>query len=95
MNRKLTRAIRLMKTRFPEAACFAEETLIAHTNGTAGHKFRLSIVRQGICDAGESATVEGAFADLVRDAESPKQEEIERAKAILQGRGYSVAATPN
>jgi len=91
MNPKLSDALVLMKSRVPEAACFAEEVAIHHSNDTQAHHFRLSIVRQGIADAGQDSTIEGAFAKLVQSAEVPKTAEIENAKRILESRGFQVA----
>jgi hypothetical protein len=91
MNPKLSEALALMKSRFPEAACFAEEMAIHHANGSQAHHFRLCIVREGIADAGQCETIEGAFAKLVQSAEVPKTAEIENAKRILESRGFQVA----
>jgi hypothetical protein len=91
MNPKLSDALALMKSRFPEASHFAEERAYLFENGNEDHHFRLSIVRQGIADAGQCETIEGAFAKLIQSAEVPKTAEIENAKRILESRGFQVA----
>jgi hypothetical protein len=89
MNPRLTKALEMMREKFPNAACFTEESL-NHIHGDTMHSFRLSIVNGSVVDAGQGATIEEAFAKLVASSERDRTQEIEKAKRMLESAGFAV-----
>jgi hypothetical protein len=89
MNPHLTKALEMMREKFPDAACFTEESL-NHIHSETMHSFRLSTVKGNIVDAGQGATIEEAFANLVASSERDRTAEIESAKRMLESAGFAV-----
>jgi hypothetical protein len=90
-NPNLISALEMMRDKFPNAACFAEENAGLYSHGGTHHHFRLCVVRNGVCDAGKGETVEAAFERLVNSTNEDKSSELEAAKLFLESRGFQVA----
>ena len=89
MNTELKRAAEMMSARFPNMWICVENSIMG--NHGKREAFRFSVIDEhDNCHGANGNTVDEAFANVVKEYEKPRTEEINRAKSLLESNGYKI-----